>query len=222
MAQYEGGLLSRLFNAVVARPIGWVIERSFDLFEMGPSVIEKSQWLEPAQEYDDVPTDELIPQVDRDKVIHLAHLFRIADDLSFQHKDYFISKKDTQTFLHPLAYGLSDKAKAGEIESWHKKDIENRTIGALHIRAGALIDHLKEDPIPGDNWEVTTLEKKAALFAGLRHIPMQLSKLFVVSAMLAEDKRPEIEGNAEAYQHQPQGTASPANVGQDMAPKPSQ
>ena len=217
MAQKERGWLSSLFHQAVVKPlsnaIGWVVDKGL---ETSPHVYVFSKWAEPSRAYDNTPTDELIAGLDRNKTIHLHELYKIADALSWENGSYFISKKDTVAFMMDFSAKLAFKAADGKIESWLRKDFMENRRDIYFVRAGDLLDHLKENPLPGDNWQVNTLEKKDVLFAGLQHRHLQLRKLIVVSAILAEDQNPVIGANPGNFLHRAAGAPDPAKP----APKP--
>lgn len=211
MAQRQGGWLSELFTKAVFAPaykaISWIVDKGID---WGPNVYVPSRWAEPSRQYDNTPTGELIAAIDRAKVIHLQEFYQIADALSWENGQYFVSKKDTLAFLYPFSSELARKASDGLIESWCHKDCINDSRSVYYLRAGDLLDHLEAMPLPGDDWQVKTLEQKAPIFAGeLRNRPLQLRKLMVVSALMADDQRPAMEANPGHFYHRPAGGPAP-------------
>lgn len=199
--------LSAKFRAAAGRAFGRLVD--FGL-HAGPPVYQDSAWKAPALEHNDTPTEDLIGALDADKVIHLHEYYRIADALSWEIGMYFISKKDTATFLMPFSSDLANKACYGEIESWCRRDFVANRRDIYMVRVGDLLDHIEENPLPGDDWQVKTLEKKGALFAGeLRHRPLQIRKLMVLSALLATDQRAEIEQNPGDFLRRAKGGDAP-------------
>ncbi|MBU0800938.1 MAG: hypothetical protein KKA05_08020 [Alphaproteobacteria bacterium] len=203
MARKENKWLGGQFLDAVGRGFNKMIDLALDA---GPNVYQPSQWKEPAIAYNDTPTDELIAGVDADKVIHLHEYYKIADALSWEIGKYFISKRDTATFLMPFSSDLSYKASRGEIESWHHAGNTERRRDIHFIRVGDLMDHIAENPLPGDNWHVKT-QGKGPLFAGeLKNRPLQIRKLMVLSAVLATDQRATISANPDTFDHIEKGT----------------
>jgi hypothetical protein len=216
MARNENKWLGRQFADAVSRGFGRFLDFAFTA---GPSVYQPSQWKEPAIQHNDTPTADLIAGLDRDKVIHLNDYYKIADALSWEIGMYFISKKDTATFLMPFSSDLAFKADRGQIESWQRRDFRERRRDIYYVRVGDLLDHIAENPLPGDNWEVKTLERKGMFAGDLRHRPLQIRKLMVVSAVLADDRRADIAAAAENFIHQPKGAkAAPEAIAQPAAP----
>lgn len=201
----DKGLVGQ-FLAAVGRGFNRVID--FGL-TAGPSVYQDSRWKEPAIAHNDTPTQELIAGLDRDKVIYMHEYYKIADALSWEIGKYFISKKDTATFLMPFSSDLSIKASRGEIESWCRRDFLNNRRDVYLIRAGDLLDHIAENPLPGDDWHVKTLERKGMFAGELRNRPLQIRKLMVLSAELATDQRGDIAAQPGDYLHRAKGAPAP-------------
>lgn len=214
MARNEKKSLVAQFMAAVGNGFNRLID--FGL-TAGPNVYQDSQWKQPALQHNDTPTNELIAGLDRDKVIHLNEYYKIADALSWEIGMYFISKKDTATFLMPFSSDLAMKASKGAIESWCRRDFMENRRDVYLIRTGDLLDHIAQNPLPGDDWHVRT-QGKGPLFAGeLKYRPLQIRKLMVVSAVVATDQRDAIAAAPADFLHRPRGGDAPIIV----PPKPS-
>lgn len=216
MSQRRGKSLGAQFLAAVGRQLGKLVD--FGL-TAGPDLHKPSPWKEAALAHNDTPTDDLIAGADRDKVIHLHEYYKIADALSWEIGKYFISKRDTAAFLMPFSSALSQKAGNGQIESWLRHDFMENRRDIHYIRVGDLLDHIAENPLPGDDWHVKTLGKGVLFEGELKNRPLQIRKLMVLSAVLATDRRPEIAAGPADFSHKPPGMSPSRQSAPDMRPE---
>jgi hypothetical protein len=206
MSHRQKKWLGAQFMDAVGRGLGKLLD--FGL-TAGPDLYKPSPWKDAAVAHNDTPTETLIADADRDKVIHLHEYYKIADALSWEIGKYFISRRDTATFLMPFSSDLSFKAGRGEIESWLRTDFMENRRDIHYVRVGDLMDHIAENPLPGDNWHVKTLGK-GVLFSGeLKNRPLQIRKLMVLSAELATDQRATIAANPDKFIHKAPGAPVP-------------
>lgn len=148
MRGYGRSARQRAFTAAAAAEQGEGLWNAFLDWAMRtayrPTGIERR-----SMDFDDVPTEKILEQIDGDKLVHMFEFLKIADELTYRRARYTISREDTNEFLVPMGLDIFDRIRDGTYPG--RKHVEYRPkLGVFFVRASDILRSLEEANLPDD------------------------------------------------------------------------